>query len=35
MKFWPAVGRVNNAYGDRNVVCTCPPIEDYEDTAAT
>jgi glycine dehydrogenase len=35
MKFWPAVGRVNNAYGDRNVVCTCPPIEDYEDSAAT
>jgi glycine dehydrogenase len=33
-KFWPAVGRVNNAYGDRNVVCTCPPIEDYEGTAA-
>jgi glycine dehydrogenase len=34
-KFWPAVGRVNNAYGDRNVVCTCPPIEDYEDSAAS
>ena len=29
-KFWPAVGRVNNAYGDRNLVCTCPPIEAYE-----
>ncbi len=28
-KFWPAVGRVNNSYGDRNVVCTCPPIESY------
>ena len=28
-KFWPAVGRVNNSYGDRNVVCTCPPIEAY------
>ena len=25
-KFWPAVGRVNNAYGDRNLVCTCTPI---------
>jgi len=24
-KFWPAVGRVDNVYGDRNVVCTCPP----------
>ena len=29
-KFWPAVARVNNVYGDRNVVCTCPPIEAYE-----
>ena len=28
-KFWPAVGRVNNTYGDRNVVCTCPPLEAY------
>ena len=28
-KFWPSVGRVNNAYGDRNLVCTCPPIEEY------
>ncbi|MEM9136337.1 MAG: aminomethyl-transferring glycine dehydrogenase, partial [Cyanobacteria bacterium P01_F01_bin.42] len=28
-KFWPAVGRVNNAYGDRNLVCTCLPIEAY------
>ena len=29
-KFWPAVGRVDNAFGDRNLVCSCPPIEDYE-----
>jgi glycine dehydrogenase len=29
-KFWPAVGRVNNIHGDRNVVCTCPPLESYE-----
>ncbi len=29
-KFWPSVGRVDNAYGDRNLVCTCPPMEDYE-----
>ncbi len=29
-KFWPSVGRIDNAYGDRNLVCTCPPIEDYE-----
>ena len=29
-KFWPPVGRVDNAYGDRNLMCTCPPMEDYE-----
>ena len=29
-KFWPAVGRVNNAYGDRNLICSCPPVEEYE-----
>jgi glycine dehydrogenase len=29
-KFWPSVGRVDNAYGDRNVVCACPPLEDYQ-----
>ncbi len=28
-KFWPPVKRVDNAYGDRHLVCTCPPIEDY------
>jgi glycine dehydrogenase len=28
-KFWPAVSRVDNAYGDRNIVCSCPPIEEY------
>lgn len=28
-KFWPAVARVNNTYGDRNLVCTCEPIESY------
>jgi glycine dehydrogenase len=28
-KFWPAVGRIDNAYGDRNLVCVCPPIETY------
>jgi len=28
-KFWATVARVDNAYGDRNLVCTCPPIEDY------
>src|SRR5215218_811010 len=28
-KFWPSVGRVDNAYGDRNLVCSCAPIEAY------
>jgi glycine dehydrogenase len=28
-KYWPAVNRVDNAYGDRNLVCTCPPVEEY------
>jgi glycine dehydrogenase len=28
-KFWPSVGRIDGAYGDRNLVCTCPPIEQY------
>jgi glycine dehydrogenase len=28
-KVWPAVGRVDDAYGDRNLVCVCPPVEEY------
>ncbi|MBK6753939.1 MAG: aminomethyl-transferring glycine dehydrogenase [Flavobacteriales bacterium] len=28
-KYWPTVSRVDNAFGDRNLVCTCPPIEEY------
>ena len=32
-KFWPTVGRVDNAYGDRNLVCACPPIETYAEEA--
>ncbi len=28
-KSWPTVGRIDSAYGDRNLVCTCPPVEDY------
>ncbi len=28
-KFWSSVGRVDDAYGDRNLVCTCPPVESY------
>ena len=28
-KYWPPVGRVDNVFGDRNLICTCPPLEDY------
>jgi glycine dehydrogenase len=28
-KFWPAVSRIDSAYGDRNLVCACEPIEAY------
>src|SRR6188768_1327587 len=34
-KFWAAVGRVDNAYGDRNLVCACPPIEQYSESFAS
>ncbi len=30
-KFWPSVSRIDNGYGDRNLVCTCPPMEAYEE----
>ena len=29
-KFWPSVRRVDEAYGDRNLICSCPPIETYQ-----
>jgi len=32
-KYWPPVGRIDNVYGDRHLVCTCPPLEDYLDAA--
>ena len=32
-KFWPAVERVNDSYGDRSLICSCPPIEAYEEEA--
>ena len=31
-KYWPPVNRVDNVYGDRNLICSCPPIEDYIDS---
>jgi glycine dehydrogenase len=33
-KYWPPVRRVDNAYGDRNLVCACPPVEAYREEAA-
>jgi glycine dehydrogenase len=30
-KFWPTVNRIDDVYGDRNFVCSCPPMSDYED----
>ena len=30
-KFWPSVARIDNAHGDRNLICACPPIEAYAD----
>jgi glycine dehydrogenase len=32
-KYWPPVGRVDNVFGDRNLICTCPPLEAYADAA--
>ena len=33
-KYWPPVARVDNVYGDKNLFCTCPSIDEYKDTAA-
>ena len=29
-KYWPPVGRIDNVYGDRNLVCSCPPMDAYQ-----
>jgi glycine dehydrogenase len=29
-KYWSPVARVDNVYGDRNLVCSCPPVSDYD-----
>ena len=31
-KFWPSVNRIDDVYGDRNFVCSCPPVSDYEES---
>lgn len=33
-KFWPSVARVNDTYGDRTLICACPPVESYEEVEA-
>ena len=33
-KVWPAVSRIDNPYGDRNLICACPPMEEYEEQKA-
>jgi glycine dehydrogenase len=33
-KVWPVVGRVDAAYGDRNLMCSCPPVEEYASAEA-
>ena len=30
-KFWPSVARIDSAYGDRNLICSCTPLEEYVD----
>jgi len=32
-KYWSPVGRVDNVYGDRNLVCSCPPVSTYAQAA--
>jgi glycine dehydrogenase len=32
-KYWPPVGRVDNVFGDRNLICTCPPLDSYMEAA--
>ncbi|MEP6692989.1 MAG: glycine dehydrogenase (aminomethyl-transferring), partial [Gemmatimonadaceae bacterium] len=33
-KFWPSVGRIESAFGDRNLICACPPVDEYEASMA-
>ena len=33
-KYWSPVGRVDNVFGDTNLICSCPPLSDYEDEEA-
>ena len=33
-KFWPSVARIDNPYGDRNLICACPPIEAFAESGS-
>ena len=33
-KFWPPVGRVDNVYGDKNLFCSCPSLDEFKEDAA-
>jgi len=33
-KYWPPVGRVDDVYGDRNIMCSCPPLASYAEVSA-
>ena len=33
-KYWPLVARVDNVYGDKNLYCSCPSMDEYKDSAA-
>ena len=33
-KFWPPVARVDNVYGDKNIFCTCPSMDEFKEDAA-
>ena len=32
-KYWPPISRIDDAYGDRNLICACPPVDSYDDGA--
>ena len=34
MKYWAPVSRIDDAFGDRNLICSCPPLEEYETAEA-
>ena len=33
-KYWPPVGRIDNVYGDKNLICSCPPMSAYDEAGS-